>query len=98
MSDQRKPGETVEQYARRPRPILSTGAARRPWWVDIPRSRVCSMNTVQRLKVLIATVLEQHRHEEAAIDELARTLDDEVEARVRDRIADLRQQLERQRR
>jgi C4-dicarboxylate-specific signal transduction histidine kinase len=52
------------------------------------------MNTVQRLKVLIATVLERHRHEVAAIDELARALDDEIEARVCDRVADLRQQLE----
>jgi hypothetical protein len=52
------------------------------------------MNTTQRLKVLIATVLEQHRHETAAIDELARALDDEIEARVRDRVTDLRAQLE----
>jgi len=31
----------------------------------------------------------------AAIDELARSLEDELEARVRDRVVDLRQQLER---
>ena len=47
------------------------------------------------MKVLITAVLEQHHHIAAAIDDLARTLDDEIEARARDRIDDLRQQLER---
>jgi hypothetical protein len=51
------------------------------------------MNTTQRLKALIEGVLKQHQA--AAADELARALDDEIEARVRDRITDLRQQLER---
>jgi hypothetical protein len=50
---------------------------------------------VQRLKVLIETVLERHHHVSAAIDELARTLDDEIEERVRDRVDELRQQFER---
>jgi hypothetical protein len=51
------------------------------------------MTAEQRLRVLIETVLAQHQA--AAIDELARALDDEIEARVCDRVADLRQQLER---
>jgi hypothetical protein len=51
--------------------------------------------TQQRLRVLIETVIERHHRVAAAIDELARTLDDEIEERVRDRIDELRQQLER---
>jgi hypothetical protein len=51
------------------------------------------MNTTQRLKALIEGVLKQHQA--AAIDELVRALDDEIETRVCDRVADLRQQLER---
>jgi hypothetical protein len=50
------------------------------------------MTTEQRLRVLIETVLA--RHQAAAVDELARALDDEIEARVHDRVADLRPQLE----
>jgi hypothetical protein len=45
----------------------------------------------EQLKVLIATVLERHHRVSAAIGELTRAID---EARVRDRVADLRQQLE----
>jgi ABC-type dipeptide/oligopeptide/nickel transport system ATPase component len=51
------------------------------------------MTTEQRLRVLIEAVIA--RHQAAAIDELTRALDDEIEACVCDRVADLRQQLER---
>ena len=51
----------------------------------------------RRLKVLIEMVLERHHRIPAAIDELVRALDDEVEERVRDRVADLRQQFEQRR-
>jgi hypothetical protein len=51
-------------------------------------------NTRQRLRVLIETVLERHHGVAAAIDELVGALDDEIEARVRDRVQDLRQQIE----
>ncbi len=51
--------------------------------------------TTQRLKLLIESVIERHHRVAAAIDELARALDDEIEERVRDRVADLRRQLER---
>jgi hypothetical protein len=52
------------------------------------------MTSAQRLKVLIASVLERHHSIAAAIDELGRTLEDEIESRVQDRVADLRSQLE----
>jgi hypothetical protein len=52
-------------------------------------------STRQRLRVLIETVLERHHDVSAAIDELVGALDDEIETRVRDRLGDLRQQLER---
>jgi ABC-type dipeptide/oligopeptide/nickel transport system ATPase component len=51
-------------------------------------------NNTRHLKVLIETVIERHLRVAAAIDELTRALDDEIEARVADRLADLRQQLE----
>jgi hypothetical protein len=46
----------------------------------------------QRLQVLIESILA--RHMAAAIDELALALNDELEERARDRVADLRQQIE----
>jgi len=51
-------------------------------------------HTTRRLKVLIETVLERHHRIDTAIDELAAAIDDEIEARVRDRVDELRQQLE----
>ena len=51
-------------------------------------------NTRQRLRVLIESVLERHHDVGAAIDELVGALDDELEARAADRVADLRQQVE----
>lgn len=51
-------------------------------------------NAAQRLKGLIASALERHHSIAAAIDELSRALEDEIEARVQDRVADLRSQLE----
>jgi hypothetical protein len=51
--------------------------------------------TRQRLRVLIGSVLERHHDMAAAIEELVGALDDEIEARVHDRLGDLRQQLER---
>jgi hypothetical protein len=51
-------------------------------------------NTRQRLRVLIETVFEHHHDVSAAVDELVGALDDELEARVADRVADLRMQLE----
>jgi hypothetical protein len=51
-------------------------------------------NTRQRLRVLIETVLERHLDVSVAIDELVGALDDEIEARVCDRVQDLRQQVE----
>jgi len=52
-------------------------------------------NTRQQLRVLIESVLERHHDVSAAIEELVGALDDEIEERVRDRLEDLRQQLER---
>jgi len=46
------------------------------------------------LRVLIESVLERHHDVGAAIDELVGALDDELEARAADRVADLRQQVE----
>jgi len=46
----------------------------------------------QHLKHLVEDIL--GKHVAAAIDELAAALDDEIEERVRDRVDDLRQQLE----
>jgi hypothetical protein len=46
----------------------------------------------QHLKHLIEDILA--RHTATAIDELAAALDDEIEERVRNRVDDLRQQLE----
>ena len=48
----------------------------------------------RRLRVLIESVLERHHDVSAAIDELVGALDDEIEERVRDRVEDLRQQVE----
>ena len=48
-------------------------------------------NTRQRLRVLIETVLGHHYDVAAAIDELIGALDDEIEARVQNRVEDLRQ-------
>jgi hypothetical protein len=52
-------------------------------------------DTRHRLRVLIESVLERHHDVSAAIEELVGALDDEIEERVRDRLGDLRQQLER---
>jgi hypothetical protein len=46
----------------------------------------------QHLKHLVEDIL--GRHLTAAIDELAAALEDEIEMRAQDRIADLRQQFE----
>lgn len=54
-----------------------------------------TFTAAQRLRVLIETVLERHHDIATAIEELAHALDDEIDARVCDRIADLREQLER---
>jgi hypothetical protein len=48
----------------------------------------------QLLKSRIKTIVEQHCRINVAIEEIARLLDDEIEARVNDRVTDLRQQLE----
>jgi hypothetical protein len=54
--------------------------------------RPSMINIEQHLKHLVEDIL--GRHVAAAIDELAAALDDEIEERARDRLADLRQQLE----
>jgi hypothetical protein len=46
----------------------------------------------QHLKYLVEDIFK--RHTAAAIDELVAALDDEIEERVRNRVDDLRQQLE----
>jgi hypothetical protein len=46
------------------------------------------------LRVLIESVFGLHHDVSAAINELIGVLDDEVEARAQDRVADLRRQLE----
>jgi hypothetical protein len=49
-------------------------------------------NTGQHVRRLVEDIL--GRHPAAAIDALVAALEDEIEERVRDRVADLRQQLE----
>jgi hypothetical protein len=47
------------------------------------------------LRQIIASILRAAPNTYAAVEELARALEDEIEARVQDRVADLREQLER---
>ena len=47
---------------------------------------------IHRLRSLLEFILTKHLM--AAIDELVTSLDDEIEARVRDRVDELRKQLE----
>jgi len=50
------------------------------------------ISSQQRLKYLVEDILRYHIG--AAVDELVAALENEIEERMRDRVADLRQQLE----